>query len=154
MSTRPVPSDERRAIPEPWPGYPECPSGCGATGLKLNRFGHVVGCVCAKCRNRNNRIRGKAANRRAHLSLGGGARTVDDDLFYSYSINVAIEAKTGAQIGTSFPKFVRGKWATDAFRQAEKKIPIGTDALASLYLELAPSEAYLVVRVPAKGLRG
>lgn len=140
---------------EPWPGYPACPCSCGATGLKLQmrHDRHLVGCACRSCLGRRVRKSGKAGNRRAHLRLGGGPRTVDDDLFYAYSINVTIESKTGRQVEGSFTKFVRGEKARHWFVQAEKKIPVGADAMPALYLELAPSESYLVVKVPGKGLR-
>lgn len=144
-----------RAVEPLWPTAPACPCGCGAEGLKLAaKSGHLARlCTCLSCRNRNNRARGKAGNRRAHRRLGGEGITVDDDLYFAYSINVTIESKVGNQIGASFPKFVGSERARHWFRQAEKKIPVGSDAMPALYLELAPKDAYLVVKVPSKGLR-
>lgn len=126
---------------------PCSPSGCGILGTKLNRFGHVVGCQCSSCRNRNNRKRGKAANARAHKLLGGAGRTIDDDLFHAYPLEVSLESKQGAQIPASLEKFCRSEWARHAWRQAEKKIPVGVQAHPAIYIELSPSEPFLLVKL-------
>lgn len=133
---------------EPWEGYPACPCGCGAEGFKLAfKSGHLARvCKCIACRNRGNRNRGQRGEARRHRRLGGEGNTPRDDLMHLYSINIATEDKVGKQVGATFPAFVHGKFASDAFFQAEKKIPIGSDALPTLYLELGPNEWYLVVR--------
>jgi hypothetical protein len=150
MTSRPAesPVEPRSPSYEPWPGYPLCPCGCEATGLKLAaKSGHLARlCTCMSCRNRGNRNRGQRGEARRHRRLGGEGSTPRDDLMHLYSINIATEDKVGKQIGATFPAFVRGVFATDAFRQAEKKIPVGSDALPALYLELGPNEWYLVIR--------
>lgn len=135
--------------PEPWPGWPLCPCGqCEVEGLKLNRFGHVVGCRCPSCRGRNNRERGKNANRRAHRALAPELeRTIDDDIFHAYPIEVSLEVKSGQQVPASIARFCRSEWARHAWRQAERKVPVGVQASPAIYVELAPSEAFLVVRL-------
>ena len=126
-----------------------CPCGsCDVMSTKLNRFGHVVGCQCVSCRNRNNRKRGKAANARAHKRLAPQLqRTIDDDVFHAYPLEVSLEVKQGQQIPASLEKFCHGEWARHAWRQAEKKVPVGVQAYPAIYVELAPSEPYLVVKL-------
>ncbi len=144
---------------EPWPGFPACPCGCGATGLKLQvrlaKDGrhHVVGCKCRSCIGRRNRQAGQASERRRHKRLGGQGGTPNDELAYCYSINVSTQDKHGGQIPASFVAFITSEWARHALRQAEKKLPVGSDAMPALYLEPTRLGSWLVVKVPARGLR-
>ena len=59
--------------------------------------------------------------------------TPRDDLMHLYSVNVATEDKTGDQIPAHFVSFAASETARHWFGQAEKKIPIGSDALPALY---------------------
>ena len=59
----------------------------------------------------------------------------------------ATEDKVGAQIPANFITFIRGVWFKNALYQAAKKIPVGTDAQPSVYIELRPGEAYLVTKL-------
>ena len=142
-------------IAPPWPDYPMCPCGCGATGFKLaHRSGHLVKvCRCASCIGRRNRERGQRGEARRHRRLGGQGMTPRDDLMHLYSVNVATEDKTGDQIPAHFVSFAASETARHWFGQAEKKIPIGSDALPALYLELSPSKWYLVIKGEGRSLR-
>lgn len=132
---------------EPWSGWPLCPCGCGVEGLKLqlHHDRHVVGCACASCRGRRNRRKGKAAERRRHLRLGGQGRTPADELPQAYTLTVTTEDKTGAQIPESFRRFVGSAWYRDAIAQARKKLPVGSTALPAVYLETTRSRWWLIV---------
>ena len=125
-----------------------CPcESCDIVGTKIAaKSGHLVGCRCASCRNRNNRARGQRGEARRHRRLGGQGTTPRDDLMHLYSINVATEDKVGAQVPAKFVSFVHSETARHWWAQASKKIPVGSGALATLYLEVSPSEWYLVVR--------
>lgn len=79
---------------------------------------------------------------------------VNDDLFHAYSLNHSVEVKSGAQIPSKLLGGLRAEWARHAFRQAEKKIPVGSDALPTICLEVGPREAYLLTDVSGKELRG
>jgi hypothetical protein len=139
----------------PWPGYPSCPCGCGSVGLKLQlrHDGHLVGCVCRACIGRRNRKAGKASERRRHKRLGGVGWTPNDELMHSYSINVTTSDKTGRQVPKQFVSFIESEWLRKALLTAEKKIPVGSDAMPSVWLEPPRGGSWLLVKVPAKGLR-
>lgn len=85
--------------------------------------------------------------------LGGEGFTPRDDLHHSYSINVTTEDKNGAQIPRKFVEFLHSETARHWFAQAEKKLPVGSDAFPSLYLEITEGETYLVVKLNGKALR-
>jgi hypothetical protein len=72
---------------------------------------------------------------------------------HPYSVNVATEDKTGNQIPRKFVEFVNSETARKWWHQAEKKIPVGVDAFPSLYLEVTPSQPYLVVKLDGRNLR-
>jgi hypothetical protein len=136
------------------PGEP-CPcliDGC--TGSKLSvKSGHVVGCVCRSCMGRRNRKKGQAAEARRHRSLGGVGWTPRDDLHHPYPLTVTTEDKTGGQVPAKFVAFVNSETARHWFAQAEKKLPVGSDALPALYLEVTEGQTYLVVKLSGKALR-
>lgn len=139
----------------PWPGFPMCPCGCDAEGMKLQlrHDRHLVGCECPSCRGRRNQRKGKAGEYRRHRRLGGEGGTPHDELAYNYSINITTQDKVGRQVPASFRDFVGSAWAQHALRQAEKKLPVGSDAFPTLYLELTPSDWYLVVKGKGRTLR-
>jgi hypothetical protein len=126
---------------------------CEVVGTKLNRAGHVVGCVCPSCLGKRNRKAGQEAERRRHKRLGGVGGTPHDELATSYSLNVTTQDKHGAQVPAAFVALIDSKWFHDAMRQAEKKLPVGSNAMPSVYLEPPRRGSWLVVRVPSKGLR-
>jgi hypothetical protein len=72
---------------------------------------------------------------------------------HSYSINVTTQDKLGAQVPASFRTFVSDVWATKAWKQAEDKLPVGSDSLPSLYIELSPRQWFLVVKGEGRSLR-
>ena len=72
---------------------------------------------------------------------------------YLYSLNIATEDKVGAQVPRKFASFVESETARHWWAQAEKKIPVGSDAFPTLYLELSPSRTYLVIRLDGRRLR-
>lgn len=143
----------RSEVQPPWATWPECPCGCGHEGLKLTRAGHVKGCACRSCTGKRNRKKGQAAEARRHRSLGGVGTTPRDELAHCYSLNITTEDKTGAQIPAKFISFVHSETARHWFRQAEKKLPVGNDALPALYLEVTSGETYLVVKLEGKAMR-
>jgi hypothetical protein len=133
---------------------PKCICGCGEVNLKVQlKTGHVVGCACPSCRGRRNRKAGKASERRRHKRLGGEGWTPNDELAYSYSINVTTQDKQGAQVPASFVAFITSEWTRHALQQAIKKMPVGSDAMPALWLEPPRLGSWLVVKVPARGLR-
>jgi hypothetical protein len=79
------------------------------------------------------------------VRLGGEGRTPADELPTTYDIRITTEDKTGAQIPASFRRFVASEWFRRALRQAEKKLPVGSEALPALYLEV-DGRWWLVVR--------
>lgn len=140
-------------VVEPWPGWPACPCECGVEALKLKRNGHVIGCRCRPCIGTRNKRKGYKTEARGHKRLGGKGGTVRDDLYHAYSLNHSVEMKGGAQVPQTFINFILGAWIKDAMGQAVKKIPVGSDALPSVLIELSPSRAYLVTDVSGKELR-
>ena len=72
---------------------------------------------------------------------------------HAYSLNIATEDKTGQQVPATFARFIGLEWTRHAFAQATKKVPVGSDAYPALYIELAPSRAFLVVDLQGKALR-
>lgn len=126
-----------------------CPCGqCEVIGTKIAKVsGHLKGCRCPSCRNRGNRNRGQRTEARRHRNLGGIGVTIRDEHPNTYPLTITTEDKGGAQIPMKFRKFIDSEWTRHAFRQAEKKIPIGLDTYPALYIELGPKRAYLVVRV-------
>ena len=126
---------------------------CYQMGTKLTKYGHLVGCTCRSCLGRRNKRKGYKAEARGHKRLGGLGGTVRDDLFHAYSLNHSVEVKTGAQIPKTFLTFITGAWIHDALRQATKKLPVGSDALPTVLIEISPSKAYLVTDVSGRELR-
>lgn len=126
---------------------------CGVVGTKLQKNGHLKGCTCRSCIGRRNRRSGQRTEAKRHRRLGGQGQTPRDELAFSYSINITTEDKVGRQIPVSIRSFVQSKWAKDALRQAEKKLPVGSDSLPALFLDLSRDGTWVIFRVPAKGLR-
>ena len=133
--------------------YFEFPTRCTVNGTKLTRYGHLVGCGCYECQGRRNRRKGQATEAKRHRRLGGQGQTPRDELAFSYSLNVTTEDKGGAQIPASFTKFIGLEWTRHALRQAEKKLPVGSDAMPSLFLDCGRDGTWLIVRVPKGSLR-
>jgi len=128
-------------------------SGCDLEGTKLTRYGHLVGCLCRSCIGRRNKRSGQRTEAKRHRRLGGQGQTPRDELAYSYSINVTTEDKTGKQIPLNFLRFIEGKWFKDSIRQAEKKLPVGSDAYPAVILDCGRKGMWMVMPVPEKGLR-
>ena len=127
---------------------PLCPPG-----TKLTKYGHLVGCRCPSCRGRRNKRSGQRTEAKRHRRLGGQGQTPRDELAYSYSINVTTEDKHGAQIPANFLRFLDLEWTRHALRQAEKKIPVGSDAQPALVLDCGRKGMWMLMPVPEKGLR-
>jgi len=126
---------------------------CGVIGTKLTKQGHLVGCKCRHCIGLRNKRSGQRTEAKRHRRLGGQGQTPRDELAYSYSINVTTEDKHGAQIPANFLTFLDLKWTRDALRQAEKKLPVGSDSLPSLVLDCGRKGMWMVTPIPARGLR-
>jgi len=122
-------------------------------GTRLQKNGHLKGCLCRPCIGRRNRRSGQRTEAKRHRRLGGQGQTPRDELAYSYSINITSEDKHGAQIPANFLKFIELEWTRHALRQAEKKLPIGSDAMPALVLDCGRKGMWMVVPVPEKGLR-
>lgn len=127
--------------------------GCGQLGTKLTKYGHLVGCTCRSCLGRRNKRSGQRTEAKRHRRLGGTGGTPRDELAYSYSINVTTEDKHGQQIPQNFLKFIDLEWTRHALRQAEKKLPVGSDSLPSLVLDCGRKGMWMVTPIPARGLR-
>jgi hypothetical protein len=124
---------------------------CTAVGTKLNKLGHISRlCTCFQCQGTRNQRKGKASERRGERQLGNKGRTVGDDRYKPWPLEVSLEDKTGGQIPQKFISFVDSKWVRDALFQATKKTPIGEDALPAIRLELSPSRAFLLVDISPK----
>ena len=118
----------------PWPGFPLCPCGCDAEGMKLQlrHDRHLVGCECSSCRGRRNRRKGQAGQAKAHRQLGGVGFTPSNEESarpYEVSCYVMAEVKTGEQIPASFDKFITTEWFRRALSQSTRAIPVGSGAL-------------------------
>ena len=88
----------------------ECPCGqCGHVGTKLTRYGHLIGCRCRPCLGRRSKRKGRAAQARGYRALGGTAPFTPghEESQGVLSVEVAAEAKAGAQIPRSLLKFAR-----------------------------------------------
>lgn len=143
------------ALEREWTPYSPCPCGCPVIAGKLSlKAGHVRGCSCSSCRNRNNRSRGQRGEARTHRRLGGKGFTPKDEMGHLYSIDVVCQVKTGAQVGKALARFVDGEFFRHAMSQAERSKPVGVDAFPSVVCELSPSRAYLIADISGKGLRG
>lgn len=138
-----------------WVPYMPCVCGCGVTAAKAHMKPpwHSHGCKCPACRGFRNQKKGKAGEYRRHRRLGGEGGTPHDELAYCYSINITTQDKVGYQIPASFVSFIGSEFARHAFRQAEKKLPVGSDAMPTLYLEVTPSDWYLLVKGRGRNLR-
>jgi hypothetical protein len=128
---------------------------CNAVGTKLTKYGHLVGCSCPPCRGRRNKRSGQRTEAKRHRRLGGndGTPTPPDELAYSYSINVTTQDKHGQQIPANFIRFIDLEWTRHALRQAEKKLPVGSDSLPALILDCGRKGMWMVMPVPERGLR-
>jgi hypothetical protein len=96
---------------------------------------------------------GPTTARKRHRALGGEGLAISDDLMHAYSLNVSVEDKKGKQIPRSFVSFTELEWTRRAFAQAERKTPVGSDAMPALFLDLGRGGTYLVTKVPTRGLR-
>ena len=128
-------------------------STCEQVGTKLTKYGHLKFCTCRSCIGRRNRRSGQRTEAKRHRRLGGQGQTPRDELAFSYSINITTEDKHGAQIPASFRSFIAAKWTHDALRQAEKKVPVGSDALPMVVLDLGRKGMWMVGPLPERGLR-
>lgn len=126
---------------------------CTVQGTKLTRYGHLVGCTCPSCIGRRNRRSGQKTEAKRHRRLGGQGQTPRDELAFSYSINITTEDKHGAQIPRNFLSFIDLEWTRHALRQAEKKVPVGSDALSILVLDCGRKGMWMVGPLPERGLR-
>jgi hypothetical protein len=132
----------------PWPEWPTCPCGCGTEGLKLQtrHDKHLVGCVCRVCLGRRSQKKGRRAQHRAHKILGGhGFSPFNEESGRTYSVEVQIEAKAGAQIPAAFSKFVGLDWTRRALQQAASGTPEGVVAFPAVYLEPEGGGQWLLV---------
>jgi len=126
---------------------------CDVVGTKLSKYGHLVGCKCRPCLGRRNKRSGQRTEAKRHRRLGGQGQTPRDELAYSYSLNVTTEDKHGQQIPQNFIRFIELEWTRHALRQAEKKIPVGSDAQPALVLDCGRKGMWMLMPVPEKGLR-
>jgi hypothetical protein len=132
---------------------PGAPCFCGiegCTGSKLSsKTGHVVGCLCRPCLGRRNQKRGKRGQAVAHRNLGGvGFTPSNEESGRTYSVEVQVEVKAGAQVPASFQKFASLDWTRRALSQADRAIPVGVQAYPAVYLRLPERKGhYLVVKV-------
>lgn len=128
-----------------------CPCGlCDIVGTKLTRYGHLVRCTCNTCRGRRNQRKGRASEAKTYRALGGQGRTLKDDYFFTMSLDIAYENKSGGEIPESFRDFITSKWAKDALRQAAKKIPVGADARRALTLDCGTDGRWAIVDIGRK----
>ena len=134
-------------------GAPFPERSCGVIGTKLTRYGHLVGCKCQPCIGRRNRRSGQKTEAKRHRRLGGQGQTPRDELAFSYSINVTTEDKHGNQIPRNFNWFIETEWFKRALRQAQKKVPVGSDALPFVVLDLGRRGMWMVGPLPERGLR-
>lgn len=134
----------------PWENWPECPCGCGETGLKLAvKSGHLARlCTCSSCRNRRNQKKGRKAQHTAHRVLGGvGFSPLHEESGRTYSVEVQVESKKGKQCSPTLVKGLRSEWLASALGQAERAIPAGVVAFPSCYLEPEGGGRWLVVKL-------
>jgi hypothetical protein len=135
-----------------WVPYDPCLCGCGIVGWKLTKtlvgdtIPHVVGCNCARHRNKRNRVKGRGAQRTVHKVLGGvGFSPLHEEAGRTYSVEVQIESKKGKQIPASFSKFVGLDWTRRALQQARAGTPVGVVAFPAIYMEPEGGGQWLIV---------
>ncbi len=139
-----------------WRPYDPCPCDCGVIGWKLQRalsgetLAHVVGCNCIRHRNKRNRKTGKRGEYNRHKRLGGQGPTPNDEQPNTYPLWVTTQDKKGNQVPVSFTSFVTSAWYEHAMGQAKKKLAIGSEAHAALYLEPQGGGAWLLVDIAPK----
>ena len=126
---------------------------CGVIGTKLQKNGHLVGCKCRECIGRRNRRSGQKTEAKRHRRLGGQGQTPRDELAFSYSINITTEDKSGKQIPATIRAFIESNWFRHTLQQAEKKVPVGSDALPMVVLDLGRKGMWMVGPLPERGLR-
>lgn len=108
----------------------ETPS-CSVVGTKIARVsGHLVGCDCASCRNRNNFRRGRRGAARGHKALdGSGFTPFHEESGRFYDLTVRPEIKTGYPAQTKkLREFTASAWFLGALKQCSSAIPEGIDA--------------------------
>ena len=116
-------------------------------GTKLTRRGHLIGCTCRPCIGSRNKRKGRRSEAKTYRALGGeGPQTLKDDLMFTMSLDIAYENKSGAQIPQSFKRFIESEWLRHALRQAEKKIPVGSNADPAVVLDCGRSGRWVLVK--------
>lgn len=121
--------------------YQECGCGCQTIGWKEKvkgcAPGCVVGCRSRSCVGRRNKRKGRAAQARGYRRLGGSAPFTPghEENAGVLSVELAVEAKSGAQVPRSLLKFARTEWARRAWSQAERSIADGVQADPAIYCE-------------------
>ena len=112
----------------PWPGFPMCPCGCDAEGMKLQlrHDRHLVGCECSSCRGRRNRRSGHKKQARVLKDAAkaeGWTMEIAPTHEEQARLLVHYESKAGDQI----PKGLRGdtmrKWEQQASNFAHRQTP-------------------------------
>lgn len=150
---------ELSAMRSPWKPYDPCVCGCGVVGwktvkpLKTDPRPHVVGCTCRPHLGKRNQKKGKLGEYNRHRRLGGEGFTPHDELPHTYPLTVTTQDKKGRQVPREFVNFVRSTWYRHAMEQAIKKLAIGSDAHAALYLEPEGGGAWLLVDISPKTQR-
>lgn len=121
----------------PWVGWPECPCGCGAQGLKLQvrHDRHLVGCTCRVCIGRRSKRKG-AANQSRVLKAAAAAEGKRMDVApsneESASLLVHYEVKSGEQTRTASAKTLLD-WEKQARLFAERQTPLKKWAVVAAF---------------------
>jgi len=114
--------------------YVQCPCGCEVWSPRgLARHGHVPHCgeesygavqICRACLGRRNRSRGQRGEARRHRRLGGEGWTPNDELAFSYSINVTTQdlLPTPEQVKNALPLSARAKETVLQGREVVRRI--------------------------------
>lgn len=126
---------------QPWDGFPKCPCPVpDCFGQKLaKKSGHVVGCSnkCVPCRNRRNKTRGQANQRKGHRALGGeGTTPSNEEAVGGYPIVCQVEHKDlGPSVPVGFMQFIGTDWFRRALSQAERARRVGDGSMPAVMLD-------------------
>ena len=98
-----------------------CPCGCEAVG-QPKKNGHPKACdhsKCARCRNKNNRVKGKRKQAKATTALGVPRTSISPGHEEFMGGTVRLEVKAGAQIKALATAYLRME------AQSELQRPVG-----------------------------
>lgn len=118
----------------------ECGCGCSLFGTP-KKNGHVRGCHCVSCRNRNNKRKGQSKQRAGAKAVGITINRLGAGHEENYGGALRVEVKAGAQVGPIDTRYRNARRQSDAARSIGDNRPF-----AMLAMPDGMSDGYLIVR--------